>query len=148
MFAVSENMLLRNITHESLQQDIIAKICVLCNHGVDLNLTDLHGRNILHYACWFRFTDVADFLLTKKIDPFSVYIFGRGCFYYAISWISQDYQEIFKSEELSTIKYLEERIGAQCFYMTDKQGRTVEDLCSFENNKMAMKFFEKDHKYY
>ena len=156
----------RNNTHQ-MQRDIMLKANVLFAYGLQLELGDLHGRTVLHYACWFKFRLVVEYLISAGADLLKKDAFGRGCLYYAVSQPVQKYDIFDDKEQLSTLKMVVEETGGKSsieiganrtvqktkypvspnFYipdklheMTDNLGRSAVHFAVFENNASALTY--------
>ncbi|XP_052087642.1 uncharacterized protein LOC127724652 [Mytilus californianus] len=77
-------------SREEIQVEIAGKIKFLHQRGIDIHTKDINGMNILHYACWFRYTVLVKYLLSApfvKRDRLLVGDkFGRGCLFYAVDY--------------------------------------------------------------
>ncbi|XP_071169787.1 uncharacterized protein [Mytilus edulis] len=123
---------------EKMQTDIITKVEILSKYGLDLNQTDLHGRTILHYASWFRFTRLLKFFLNVGGRPFVRDALGRTCLHYSVLHPSRNYKIRNVEEELSVLKLLSENIDKKDLDAQDNYGRRVQHLSLFENNTAAL----------
>lgn len=96
------------LSRGEMQVEIAGKLKFLHQQGIDIHVTDINGMNILHYACWFRYTLLVKYLLSAPFVNRNQLLvgdkFGRGCLFYAMDYPAL---KIWPDEEGSlTLEYL------------------------------------------
>ena len=124
---------------QKLQLDIVSKAKVLFKHGLQLELVELHGRTVLHFACWFKYLKVVEFLISFGADILKRDVLGRGCLYYIVSQPVKSYGTISGGEELRTLQMVVREIGSKLFEIVDNLGRSAIHFAVFENNYVALR---------
>lgn len=125
---------------QKLQLDIVSKAKVLFKHGLQLELVDLHGRTVLHYACWFKYLKVVEFLISFGADLLKRDVLGRGCLYYVVSQPVKSYETISGGEDLRTLQTVVREVGSKLFEIVDSLGRSAIHFAVFENNSVALRY--------
>ena len=126
-----------------MQLDILAKIKVLLEYGLQLGSRDLNGRTILHYACWLKYSKISQYLISVGSNPYDKDTFGRCCLYYAISQPFQNYEILSSDEYLPTLEVAVSAVDAKATEILDNLGRSALHLACFENNATALEYLLK-----
>ena len=127
-----------------MESDILNKIKILTKYGLKLDSLDLHGRSVLHYACWFKYYTVVEYLLLEGMKPDEVDSFGRGCLYYAISQPINGYACLSKAEHLvRTLETVVTSLGYLATGIVDSLGRSALHIACFESNRIALEYLLK-----
>ena len=125
-----------------LESDILSKIQILSKYDMKLDNRDLHGRTVMHYACWFKYPDIFKYLLSQGIKPDETDNFGRGCFYYALSQPINGNVDLIKKDHLVTmLETVVTSLADTSAVIVDSMGRSVLHFACFKSNQIALEYF-------
>ena len=127
-----------------VEPDILDRLKILTKYYQKLDSRDLHGRTVLHYACWLKYPTVLEYLLAFGMEPHQTDNFGRGCLYYAISHPINHYTSLRTEAQLTrTLELIVRALGNSATEIRDNLGRSAFHIACFENNTPALEYLLK-----